>query len=257
MKQQEEQKHVNLIDDFAYNQHVNLFTMIGGGHQHSQVFLQQLVDSIHHDKFCCQEYKFPSILLTGKEGSGKRTYAYSYLNSLCLDDIRYIDCSLFGPSPMAISYFSGNTDSGYIVYNIENLDVRCTQILQQVVRCRYFELFNYLQKEKTVFKVQGPVVLITSDLSRVNSSIVDSVSHILPVDVFIDQEQLKLVVLQRLHHSSIKVQDDNMLGDIIQYGHGHLPRIFSFLRDCCVIMKSAGRDTLQWDDVKMAGRLVE
>lgn len=247
MKQQEEQKYVNLIDHFE--DYVSLWNIISK--DVSLIKLQNISNKIHNDKYGNSYCRYPSILLTGSVG--KRTHAVAILRSLGIENYKTIEGQLYGPPSYSMQHFT-NDNEGVVLCNIEYLDVQCQKIILDIIRTGQFGLYNYISKGDEKFIYKGILILTCSDLSKIHEQIFKSVNHFVQILPY-DQTELGLMVLQRLKFSGIDIAEDSLIEKIVKQG-GDIVNIVRFLRDCVMVMKSDSRNNiLEKEDVEMAVKL--
>ena len=247
MKQQEEQKYVNLIDEFE--DYVSLYTIISK--DVNIIKLQKISDKILHDKYGNPNCRYPSILITGS--IGKRTHAIALLRSLGIANYKVIESQLYGPPSCSMQHFSSENE-GIILCNVEHLDMYCQKIVLDVIRTSQFGLYNYFDRKEEIFNYNGLLIMTCGDMSKIHEQIYKSVSHFVQILPYHSTE-LKLMVLQRLKFSGIDIEDDSVVEEIVQQG-GDIQNIVRFMKDCVMMMKADGRSSLlEKVDVTMAMRL--
>ena len=91
-----------------------------------------------------------------------------------------------------------------------------------------------------------PLAVVNTNLQK---HIYTNIDHIVELDEYTDQ-QLELVVLQRLKYCQIEYQEEKVLWLIVEYGCKNLHKIIRLLKDAITIMLADSRTFLTTEDVK-------
>jgi hypothetical protein len=242
-------QEIKSIDEF--NQHLSLWNIITGGKQYGQIFLQKLIDQIQTDKFCNPTFKYPSILITGK--TGKKTIANAFLRSLCLST-KLIPALYFTTASSAPQFFTDSRDAGYIISDVEQLNIPVQNIIYTILKYQKYILYNYLSEVEENYEVGGIIILTAKDIKKVGSPILESVTHTVQLEPH-NNQQLELIILQILKFTNQPFEKDEIVKKIVEYGSGEIKKCIKLLKNSIVVMRSGSKEKLMMKDVEMAGRL--
>lgn len=106
-----------------------------------------------------------------------------------------------------------------------------------------------MEKTTELIPVYKPVIMTTCRLDKIPKYFKEKIDHIVKLDDYTDQ-QLELIVLQRLKYSQVGYDDEKVLWLIVEYGHKSLHKIIRLLKDAITIMLSDNRTVLTIEDVK-------
>ncbi len=123
-----------------------------------------------------------------------------------------------------------------------------------MLRRLQYSQYNYVSDDVDVYDVAGMIVITANDIDKVPKAIVDEVDYIVELEPY-SQQQLELIVMQRLKYANIEIESDQILKSIVQFGNGEIKQIIRFLLDCYVAMRSEGRTKLLMSDVRTAVRM--
>ena len=247
----EEQSTIT-VDDFE--KYIHLWNLIPGGAGKGVILLKKLVDQIQYEGFYKPITKLPTILISGIEG--KRTAAKALTNSFSieLDNCYEIHASFLDSIQSRMFFHDSIAFSAHIVHHIEQLNSTSQSIVYRFLKDRRCEFRDYFSKQYEYVHLNGMLILTTSNIDKVNKPILDAVDYIIELEP-LSQEQLELVILQRLKFCDIGYESENILKEIIEYGNGQIKEIIKFLRTCQTITKADCRKFLTSKDIEMGRRL--
>lgn len=241
-KQKQEVKCFDLFESDS-----NLWNIIGPNK--SLIMLKKLVDS----QQWYQNQKPPSIMISG--GQGKRFLAAAYIHSLGMEikeiPAGFLDCYSNGKSFFLNA--DHNDNIAYLVTNLETLKPSAEYSLWQLLKVGSAK---YYAPQEGFVLCQGPFIFTCNDLSRVNPYIRRELQYIIPLESY-SQEELKLLVFQRLKYSNISYENELILERIVQAGENNLKKIINIVRNAITMMFAEGRDCLTLKDVDLALRLIK
>lgn len=245
-------KIVRHIDEFESS--VSLYNLLAGGKGKGIILLKKIVDQIQNDNYeNVNSDSPPNILITGKEG--KSITAIAFLRALGVQEIRQIQaCFIEGDSYLVAFFQNSNANIGYIIRQIEKLQEGLLSNLWQILVEKRLRMFNFLSGQEEVHRISGIVVLTSSEIKKVSKPIVDAVDFVVELGEY-TQEQLQLIVLQRLMFSNIDYENEEVFKSVVEYGNGQLKHIIRFLRTCYTIVRADGRCKLLLSDIEKAGRI--
>ena len=241
-------------DISEFDESISLYQLVPGGRGKGIMFLKRIVDQVHQDTFSkVHLYRTPSILICGKESRG--LVAKAYMRALGLQNIVEIEASFIEGESYLLAFLHGSSsDTGFIIHGIERLHEGLRSYVWEVLKNRKFSMYNFLSSQKEVHSVRGFLVLTSSHLGKVSQPIVQAVDHVVQLESF-TQQQLELIVLQRLKYSGIEYESEQILKEIVEYGNGELQHIIRFIKDCYVVLRSDGRDKLMLSDIQKAVKI--
>jgi len=245
-------KIVRHIDEFEET--VSLYQLIPAGQGKGITFLKKLVDQVHNDSFSkVPLYRTPSVLICGKEGKG--LISKTYLRALGVEKIVEIEASFIEGESYLLAFLHGsNCNAGFIIHHIDKLNDGLRNYIWEVVKHRKFSMYNFLNHFKENHSVRGFLVLTSGDKKKVHKAIIDAVDFIVELENY-TQQQLELIVLQRLKFAGLNYENEEVLKEIIEYGNGQLRHTIKFLKDCYTVIRADGRDKLMLSDIQRAVRL--
>ena len=243
-----------ITDISAFDETISLYNLLAGGSGKGIILLRKLVDQIQNDNYeNVNSNSPPIILITGREG--KSVTAKSFLRALGIEETRQIQaCFIEGESYLVAFFQNSNANIGYIIHHIEKLQEGLLSNLWQILEERKLRMFNFLSGQEEVHRINGIVILTSSDIKKVSQPVVDVINFVVQLEPY-TQEQLELIVLQRLMCSGINYENEEVLKSVVEYGNRNLRDIIRFLRTCYILMRADGRDKLMLSDIEKAGRI--
>ena len=91
--------------------------------------------------------------------------------------------------------------------------------------------------------------MTAQDISKIPKYFQESIEHIVRLEEYVE-EQLKLIVLQRLKYCGIDYSEEKVLSLLVAYGYEDLHKIIRLLKSSITVMMSENRTVLKIDDVK-------
>ena len=252
MKKSTGKKVIRDIGEF--DESISLYQLVPGGRGKGIMFLKRIVDQIHQDKYSrAVSRKLLSIIIHGKEGKG--TVARGFLRAVGSQEVRQAQSHFMeGESYLLALFNTSSPDAAYIMHNIEQLKDGLQSYLWQVIVEKKFSLFNFLTGLEETRSIRGIMIMTSSQLKKVSSQILDAVDFIVEIEPY-SQQQLELIVLQRLKYSGLDYESEQILREIVEYGNGELKHIIRFLRGCYVVLRADGRDKLMMSDIEKVVKL--
>lgn len=236
-----------LIELSEFDSSISLWQLIPAGKGKGLSLLKVVVDSILNNP----AREKPSLLITGEEG--KRTYGSAFLRAVGYEDIRQIPASVLCNANL-VQVFTPGYEHGHLITAVDTLGPWVMGPIHQILKEGRFELYSVFREGSEIYHVYGLIVLTAKDLNRVPEPIRNAVGHVVEIEKH-TQEQLALVVLQRLVYAGIHYECEQILTQIVQNGKGRLKDVIQFLKLCLLIMQADQRDVLLLKDVDRAGRL--
>ena len=245
MKKQE-QKQIISIDEFDST--VSLYQLLSPGAGRGLSHLKVIVNSLLHNPEQPQA-KPLSLLIAGKQGL--RTHARSFIRALGLEYIKEIPAQLLHAPPTAIYEFFTPLllcDS-YVISRVDALYPGILKTLFEIISKGEYSKDNYQRQCKEVFAVYKPIMMTTSKESKIPNYFLEQIDHIVKIEDYTDQ-QLELIVLQRLKYGNIDYQEEKVLWLLKEYGDKKLHNIIRLLKSAITVMLSDSRTVLRIDDIK-------
>ena len=107
--------------------------------------------------------------------------------------------------------------------------------LYEVVSKGEFSRDDYLHKTTEVVPVLNPVVMTTHTKNNVPKYLKEKIDHIVELEDYSDQ-QLELIVLQRLKYCGLDYKEEKVLKLIVEYGLENLQNIIRLLKGAIAFM---------------------
>ena len=244
MKKQKKQ----IIDIDEFDHTVSLYQLIPAGPGRSISQLKLIVDSIHNNPI---EYSHTplSLLIAGKQGT--RTRARCFLRALGLEYTNEMPSHfLQSPANLIYDFFSPmKFYDSHIVSDIDSLYSAPQKVIYEIISKGRYSVHDFHDKTTTLVPVYNPIIMTTDSEDKIPKYFKEKISHIIKIDDYIDQ-QLELIVLQRLKYCGIEYGEEKVLSLLVAYGNNNLHQIIRILKDAITIMKSDSRNVLTTDDVK-------
>ena len=105
---------------------------------------------------------------------------------------------------------------------------------------------------REVITVNKPIVMTTHQIDKVPDFLTRKVDHVVQIEDYTEQ-QLELIVLQRLKYCQLEYSDEKVLKLIVEKGNGDLHKMHMMIRllkDAITVMQADGRVVLTVDDVE-------
>ena len=252
MKKSDAKKIVRHIDEFENS--VSLYNLLAGGSGKAVILLKKMVDQVQNDNFHnVIANSPPSLIIIGREG--KSVTAKAFLRALGIEQIRQIQARYVeGESYLVALFQNSHANIGYIIHHVEKLQEGLLSYLWQLLKEKKLCIFNFLNQMEEVHKINGIVILTSSDIKKVSQPIMQAVDYVIKLEEY-TQQQLELIVLQRLQFSGLDYENEEVLRTVVEYGNGQLRYIIRFLRDCYTVVRADGRDKLMLSDIEKAVKL--
>lgn len=227
---------------------VSLWQLVPSGRGKGLAQLKTIVDFVHN----IPNSKIPSILITGE--TGKRTHARAFLRALGVEYMSEIHGSLLQPNFGLMQNFSFMPGAAHLIINIAGLIIPTQAAVVQILKEGRFGYYDHQKQCVGFYEVPGIVVMTAQEIDDVAEPIVDAVDFIVELEHY-TQEQLELIVLQRIKYCGLGYEGEDVLREIVNCGGRKLWRIIRFLRLCIAIVTAEGRREIGLEDVGRAGRL--
>jgi hypothetical protein len=244
--EKQEQKQIVGLDEFDTT--VSLWQLLPAGAGRGLHRLKTIVNSIHNGQVK-QSLKPLSLLIAGKQGL--RTHARCVLRAWGLEHPGELPAHLlqstadeifnfFSPSQMADSH---------IISSVSLLYPAILKTLYEVVSTGEFSKYDNIRKTTEVVPVFTPIVMTTNAKDNVPTYFQQKIDHIVELEDYSEQ-QLQLIVLQRLKYCGLDYDEEKVLQLIVEYGLEKLHNIIRLLKSSITVMLADSRTTLTVEDVK-------
>ncbi len=209
--------------------------------------IKLIVDSILNNPK--QESNKPlTLLITGKQG--KRTHARSFIRALGLEFINESPAHLLQAQPSAISEFFDPLllCESYIISDANLLSPSLLKILHQIMTIGKFSYNNHYNHCKEITAVYHPLIMTSQSKVKIPNYLIEKIDNLVELEDYTDQ-QLELIVLQRLKYANIDYDDEKVLEIIVEYGNKYLHQIIRLLKSAITVMLADSRRVLKVGDV--------
>lgn len=246
MKKQKEQKKIVDLDQF--DQTVSLWQLLPSGAGRGLKRLKIIVDSIQNGQVE-QPRKPLSILITGKQGV--RTHARSFLRALGLDYPHELPANILNTTTNEVFNFFSPTRwcDSYIISSLSLLYNPILKTPYEIITKGQFSIYDNARKATEVVPIFRPIVMTTHVRDNVPSYFQEKIDHIVEIENYTNQ-QLELIVLQRLKYCNLDYDEEKVLRLIVEYGLEKLPNIIRLLKSAITVMFADGRRCLTVDDIQ-------
>ena len=246
MKKQTENKSVKSVDEFDTT--VSLWQLLPSGVGSGLKRLKIIVDSIHNSKVDNGLKPF-SLLIVGKQGM--LTCARAFIRALGLEFPYELPVPLIQTTQSEIYNFFSPTRGcdSFILSSIELLYPPALKTIYEIISNGQYSVYNNMNRTTELIPMFNPVIMTTCNKKQIPQYFTEKIDHIVTLEEYTDQ-QLELVVLQRLKYSQVDYQEEKVLWLIVEYGSKDLHKIIRLLKDAITIMLSDSRTVLTVEDVK-------
>ncbi len=244
MKKQEE-KQILSLDEFET---VSLWQLIPSGAGRGLKRLRVLVDSMLNSKVEPSLKPF-SLLIAGKQGL--RTHARCVLRALGYEYPGELPAHLLQSTANEVYSFFSPTKmaDSHIISSVSLLYPSVLKTLYEVVSTGEFSRHDNMKKTTEVVPVSNPIVMTTHTKNNVPTYLQEKIDHIVELEDYTDQ-QLQLIVLQRLKYCGLDYDEEKVLKLIVEYGLEKLHDIIRLLKSAIAFTLADSRTTLTVEDVK-------
>ena len=245
MKKQK-QKQIVTIDDFDNT--VSLYQLLPAGTGSGLKRLKIIIDSIHNSEIDNGLKPF-SLIISGRQAV--RTHARCFVRAMGLEYPYEMPASLIQTTPTEVFNFFHPTRfcDSYIISAISLLYLPALKTLYEIVSDGHYSVYNNFKKTTEQIPVFAPVIMSTHRLDKIPIYFTEKIDHIVEMEDYTDQ-QLELIVLQRLKYCQIDYQEEKVLGLIVEYGSKNLHNIIRLIKDAITVMLADSRTVLSVEDVK-------
>ena len=242
----EKQKQIVTIDEFDNT--VSLYQLLPAGTGSGLKKLKIIIDSIHNSEIDNGLKPF-SLIIAGKQAV--RTHARCFIRAMGLEYPYEMPSNLLQTTPTEVFNFFHPTRwcDSYVISAISLLYPTTLKTLYEIITTGRFSVYNNIKKTTEVVPVFNPILLTTHRLDKVSDYFTEKIDHIVELDEYTDQ-QLELIVLQRLKYCQIDYQEEKVLQLIVEYGSKNLHQIIRLVKDAITIMLADSRTVLTVEDVK-------
>ncbi len=202
MKKQEQKQ---IVDIEAFND-ISLWQLMPSGKGLGLSLLKTLVNANHNS-----DYKLGSLLIVGKDGL--RTHGSAFIRALGIEEVSQIDGSLLQPSGGLVQFFNSYKSEAYLITNVDELPPALQLPVCSIITENKFQLYNYAKQKYDSFDVPGLVVMTSKNIEHVADPILKAVDHVVEVGDY-RQEQLELIILQRLKYAHIDYENEIILKNL-------------------------------------------
>lgn len=256
MKKQEEEQKQDIYELEDFEKYAHLWNIVPGGSGKGVVLLRNIVDSIQADKHDNPNMKLPSIILAGKNNTGKNLVAKALVNSLMCQDVRECPGQYFENGIYSSQFFNDSySDTAYIIYNIEYLNKMGQSVLWRYLKQGFCKYYNYVTKDFTAtHQCNGIIVMTTNSTDKLPQPILDAIDYIVELEPY-TAEQLESIVHQILTvFLKIDYTGKQVLMEVVEMGGEQISIVIDFLKICIMILKSEMKDCLTMEIVEKAKR---
>ena len=241
------QEHKQIISIDQFDQEVSLHQLIPSGKGTGLAHLKTIVNSVLHNPE--QQTRKPlSLLIIGKEGT--RTHGRSFLRGLGLEDIRETPALLLNHPNAMHNYFNPMLlTQSFLVSNVDHLFPPCFKTLYEIIGTGEFTANNHEKRCREQIYVYDPIVLTCRDIDKIPGYFTERIDHVVKMGEY-TQEQLELIVLQRLKYCGLDYENEEVLSSIVENGCGCLHIMIRHLKDAITGMMAEDRMVLTVGDLK-------
>lgn len=236
-----------IVDIDEFDETVSLWQLLPCGNGYALKMLKYIADFIFNAQ---NKKKNVNIFITGKQG--KKTHGRAFLRALGIETITEIPAELLKPATGICSFFDNpHSYQGYIISEVEKLQELVQNNIYEILQYGKYQLHNFLTEGNDTFMVPSSLILTGKDKNGVASSLVENVDYIVELGEYTEQ-QLILIVLQRLKYCHIEYSEEEVLQFIVKQGENNLHKMVNLLKVAMTIMNAEGKNTLMIADIKKA-----
>lgn len=253
MKNRDTQKEPHTLEQFE--EYVNLFTLIPGGKGNGIALLRKIVDAFH-SKTNEHQYKFPSVLITGPEGSGRRLVAKALANSFALEDIRECPATYLDNGINSSQFFQDSDFStAHIITDIHQAK-RCESVLWRYLKEGKCQYFNAMEGSfSKVIYAYGLIIMTANNKEAVPQTIAKATTHVVELEPYA-VEQIKCILHQMLFFLGQEYQGEAVLHELVRIYPVTIKKSIELLRMSIGLMNAGLQDCLTVKLVKKTKRLM-
>jgi hypothetical protein len=137
----------------------------------------------------------------------------------------------------------------HIISYVSVLYPATLKTLYEIITTGKYSTYDYFKKTTEVVPVYKPIIMTTHAIKNVPNYFIEKIDHIIELESYTDQ-QLELIVLQRLKYCNLDYDEEKVLSLIVEYGLEKLEKIIRLLKSSITVMLADSRTTLTVDDVK-------
>ena len=240
--------------------HISLWNVHGNSMQVRS--LRILVQAYHNDIAEGRNPQIGHLAFVGNKGSGRRTLAYAYSNSLGCSQVIEAEASTLSMGIQDISMFlqKGDGFSSYLIHNANRLSPYSNSILIPAIKDNSLKVCNSLSTEEPTTEYFNKLVMFCCDkIEKVNPEIVRKVSLCCHVDNFTDHDILNILI-QRLSFLSWSIKDgqkQEILETIVNLCNCNVGLAIRMLGWTYKCSRSMGEDVMTLKALNMALHLLQ
>jgi hypothetical protein len=224
----------------AYDDQISLWNLVGGN---GLKLLQQISDT----ECLFEKRDRPlSIILSGNSTT---LYSICFLRALAMQ-ISQIPTQMLSHQDGLVEFFTPtHADRGYIVEDIEYLDMGIQAKIVQIIQNGRFTQYDLPKKSINTYPVFGAILLTCKDIKRVIPQLTKSVDYVIHIED-LTQGQIRQVIKMRLQYAHVEYENEKVI-DKLAVGNS-LRTIISVVKLAIVVMLFENRSTLTVKDVLKA-----
>lgn len=236
------------FEDYFHN--ISIWNLIGAGHNVD--VLKKLVDA-YFNSDSDRRMKIPRILITGAAGSGKRTVAHAFVNSLCIENVTYIESEFLDAPGFSMSskyVFENRPDKAVIVSHIENLTHHAEFFLWQYLstgKCCYGKLHS---GDWEIVHYDGILILTANKKELVSKQILNNIDVIIELEPYQDF-QIRKILEQRINYMKLKYEV-SVINLLLNSSENKIDKLMRLLKLGVISMISQDRNELLVRDIEFA-----
>lgn len=252
MKKTDIQSESHELEQFE--NYVNLWNIVPGGSGKGLVLLRKVVDAFHS---CTNKdnYKFPSFLITGPEGSGRRLAAKALANSFALEDIRECPGKYLDNGINSSMFFLDSTpNTAHIITDIQE-NKRSESVLWRYLKEGKCNYFNHMDGSFSKVIYAYGLIIMTGKKEAVPQTILKATSHIVELEPY-TTEQIKCILHQILFFMGVEYQGEAVLTELIRIFPVNIKKSVELLKMSIELMRAELQDYLTVELVNKTKRIL-
>ena len=241
----EKNKIITDIND-TFEEEINLHRSIGN--PITVEILQTIVEQYHADKSDGRTTSYPSIILSGKENSGRRTIALALNNTLCNQFKETLGQTLAMGGDDIYEYFlNSSEDTTHFINQAEYLSSHSQNVIYRIFRENTLYVVSPLERRTDKSQYEGGLIILSED-ATVKSRLIRPLVNAIDVRCFLNDkytpDEIVGILKQRIRCLGWSCEDDGILENIGSVSDGNVKQAIDVLSFTYRVMRSQSQNVL-------------
>ena len=241
----EKSKIITDIND-TFEDEINLHRSIGN--TNTVEILQTIVEQYHADKSDGRTTSYPSIILSGRENSGRRTIALALNNTLCNRFKETLGGLLsMGGDDIQEYFLNSSEDTTHFINQAEHLSPYAQNVIYRILRENTLYVVSPLERRTDKCQYEGGLIILSED-AKVKSRLIRPLVNSIDVRCYLNDkytpDEIVGILKQRIRCLGWSYADDEILRNIGRVSDGNVKQAIDILSFTYRVMRSQSQNVM-------------